>query len=674
MGKTYVAIAVAQRYPRLLVVAPAALMSMWQSALERAQTEAEIRTFEALSRADADAYSGKPQSQCRFDIVVVDEAHHARNPRTNRYFALESLVRGAKVLLVSATPIHNRRADLVALLSLFLGSRARTMTSSELAQCVVRREQHQLESRLHIPEVRPTISHEVGDDNALVQALMNLPPPVPVRDGGVAAGLIGRSLVHQWASSEAALREAVRRRIARATALCVSLESGTYPTMAELESWIYDNGALQLGFAQLLSAPIAVHAELHDGVRDHLAALKEILSGLGAATHIDAERASIVQSIRSARKGARIVAFAQYAGTVSMLYRRLSPTGYVAMLTSHGARVAGGSLTRRDAIARFAPVATRSKRPPPSEAIELLLTTDLLSEGVNLHDADTVIHLDIPWTAARMEQRVGRVARLGSSHHDIHVHLIRPPVSAATVLASEAIIERKSTIASEEESTPRKVERLRGILKSWGQPPHLQSAIENAQPLVGAVVTTTEGFIAAVSIGEATTLLVGRDGQTSADLDTQLEVCAEPQIEETIVEQSAVDDALERVQRWFATQRAASFAGVSSSSALQRRELIARIDRSIESAPPQLRSARLELAERARRVVIATQCAAVEQELDDLSRASLSEEDWLAAIADIDAQQASLNPSDDEYLRIHAILLLVIKPRRSRSPSGRESP
>ena len=42
-------------------------------------------------------------------------------------------------------------------------------------------------------------------------------------DGGLGGALIGRGLVHQWASSEAALREAIRRRVARAAALCASL-------------------------------------------------------------------------------------------------------------------------------------------------------------------------------------------------------------------------------------------------------------------------------------------------------------------------------------------------------------------------------------------------------------------------------------------------------------------
>src|SRR5207249_1412519 len=53
-------------------------------------------------------------------LFIVDEAHRFRNPDTNRYRALAKLVVGARVLLVTATPIHNRIADLCHLFRLFL--------------------------------------------------------------------------------------------------------------------------------------------------------------------------------------------------------------------------------------------------------------------------------------------------------------------------------------------------------------------------------------------------------------------------------------------------------------------------------------------------------------------------------------------------------------------------
>ncbi|MFL5634856.1 MAG: SNF2-related protein, partial [Gemmatimonadaceae bacterium] len=491
LGKTYVAIAVARLYERRLVVAPAALTAMWRAALASTRTTAELRTFESLSRVDS------PHDAGQYEIIVVDEAHHARNPATNRYFALASMARGARVLLLSATPIHNRRSDLVALLSLFLGSRARAMTTAELSLCVVRRDHTRVARTTAIPTVLPAVHHQLNDDGRIVAALMSLPPPIPVRDGGLAGTLIARGLVHQWASSEAALQEAIARRIARAMALCASLEAGTYPTARDLETWIYGEGSLQLGFAELLASPRDTSAAagpanrtLLDAVRLHLRALQEFRALFNAHGSLDDERAILVDSIRRSCPDAKIVAFAQYAQTISALFRRLASVGRVAMLTSHGARVAGGALTRAEAIGRFAPIANHAPPPRPAEVIDLLLTTDILSEGVNLQDASVVIHLDLPWTVARMDQRVGRVARMGSPHARVGVHVVRPPRSAADLLDTEQIVQRKWTVARSAvgagtpspmstqapadtdidaivESTPEKIERLRGILHAW---------------------------------------------------------------------------------------------------------------------------------------------------------------------------------------------------------------
>src|SRR4051812_21141158 len=135
MGKTYTALAVAKDSARRAIVAPAALIPMWRDSLARTGVTAALFTFESLSREVGPARPrAGPHGQ--YALVVIDEAPPARKKATNRYFALASLVRGARVILLTATPIHNRRQDLVALLSLFLGSRAETMTAAELALCV----------------------------------------------------------------------------------------------------------------------------------------------------------------------------------------------------------------------------------------------------------------------------------------------------------------------------------------------------------------------------------------------------------------------------------------------------------------------------------------------------------------------------------------------------------
>jgi len=696
MGKTYVATAVAQQYARCLVVAPAALVSMWRDSLTATRTVADIVTFEALSRADGNDFRRRhtnAPARTQYDLVVVDEAHHARNPATNRYFALASLTRGARVLLLSATPIHNRRADLVALLSLFLGSRARSMTSIELGLCIVRREHAQVEGMLAIPTALPATHHQISDSASVVDELMNLPPPLPVRDGGLGGVLIGRGLVHQWASSEAALREAVSRRIARATALCVSLEAGTYPTARELETWTYGEGALQLGFPELLSTTILGHTELLEAVRAHLKALREFRARSPSASALDAERAEIMTHLRSSHPGAKILAFAQYSETVAMLFRRLAVAGRVAMLTSHGARVVGGALARHEAISRFAPLASHFPPPGQAEAIDLLLTTDLLSEGVNLQDAEVVVHLDIPWTLARMEQRVGRVARMGSRHVRVHVHVLHPPHSAAVALGNERIVQRKWTIARSSvgtsapsplsepihaenvvsarnssllanpsvsdalaESIPVKTERVRSILQSW-----VTCDDGDGDDLIVATVRSTQsGFVAAVFVDDRPYLVVRLEHEVSTDLDDQIAACLSASSGEIPTDAFDSECALRALQSWCTREKASAAAGIGESSMVRRRQITSRIDLAIQTAPPHLRLRRSVIAARARRVATRQQCADVELELDSLARSDLPADEWLDAVAALESSSSEPREANHSTgsARIQALLLM----------------
>src|SRR5690606_8363703 len=111
LGKTYVAIAVAAAARAPLIVAPASLRDMWRDALAAATVRAEWTSYERLSR-------GAMPVTGPHDLVILDEAHHARTPTTRRYARLASLAAGARLLLLSATPIHNSLDDLTALFAL----------------------------------------------------------------------------------------------------------------------------------------------------------------------------------------------------------------------------------------------------------------------------------------------------------------------------------------------------------------------------------------------------------------------------------------------------------------------------------------------------------------------------------------------------------------------------
>ncbi len=270
MGKTYVALAVASRVPNTLVVCPAVLSDVWRRSARDTGVTIDSVSMERLSR-DHDAGS---RDHSRPSLVIVDEAHHFRNPHTRRYHALARLTASARVLLLTATPVHNRVEDLASLLSLFLGAAAWTMTDDQRSRYVVRRDHNvaristgtSSDATAHAPHaahlaippvVGPHVLH-VDDDDQTLNTIVALPAPVPPRDGEVSAALTTMSLVRQWASSAGALRAALRRRLERAAALEASLERGAYPSYRDLRDWCVGEGTIQLALPELFATPQAV--------------------------------------------------------------------------------------------------------------------------------------------------------------------------------------------------------------------------------------------------------------------------------------------------------------------------------------------------------------------------------------------------------------------------------
>jgi hypothetical protein len=98
-------------------------------------------------------------------------------------------------------------------------------------------------------------------------------------------------------------------------------------------------------------------------------------------------------------------------------------------MSGRGAWIASGPLAPQLLLELFAPRARGKPDPSPATTLTTLIATDLASEGLNLQDADAVVHYDLPWTPLRLEQRVGRVARLGSSYDRVEVWWFAPPES-----------------------------------------------------------------------------------------------------------------------------------------------------------------------------------------------------------------------------------------------------
>lgn len=62
----------------------------------------------------------------------------------------------------------------------------------------------------------------------------------------------------------------------------------------------------------------------------------------------------------------------------------------------------------------------------PEDKTNIIVTTDVLAEGINLHRANVVVNYDVPWNSSRLMQRIGRVNRLGTKADNIYIYNFFP--------------------------------------------------------------------------------------------------------------------------------------------------------------------------------------------------------------------------------------------------------
>ncbi len=432
LGKTFVALAAAHSAEGALVAAPAALRAMWRDAAQRAQVTITFVSLEQLSQG------ARP---VRAPFVIVDEAHHGSNPATRRYRALAALCAGTQTLLLTATPVRNRATELDALLALIVGPAAARMQDADRARLLVRRDAP-LSDRPRIAPTRWTDA-PIGTDYATM--IRALPPPLATRDGRSTRALVSIGLARAWASSAAALDETLRRRIARGLALDDTLATGNLPTTRELRAWLIGDDAVQLAFPLLqvdAASPLdAFSVQQHrTALRAHIEAVQTLRASVTPAVAADARaRAARLRQILARHPGERAVAFTQHAATAMALWRELRATAGTALLTGSVARTVSGPRSRAELLQILG-----GERPTAThDDIRLAISTDVLSEGVNLTGTSVIVHLDTPWTPAALEQRAGRAARMGAQHSVVTVYGIRAPQSANHLLQLDARLARK---------------------------------------------------------------------------------------------------------------------------------------------------------------------------------------------------------------------------------------
>ncbi len=402
-GKTFIALAVARAFqrPPVACLVPAALAAQWRATAATLGVSVVIGSHEQASR-------GRLPRGTR-GLVLIDESHHFRHPDIRRYAHVADFLVGRPALLLTATPVVNRIEDLshqlrlavrddalageglISLLGLERGGRG------ALAAVVI--------SSAHCPGV-PARAHRTvtPDDTAGEARVLAAMDRLALSSDPSIAGLIRAVLLRAMASSPGSLHGALRRYRRLLLQAADAAAGGRAVSRSAIRAWAGASGDqlilwslmpddkvspdLMLGDAEPLEPLLAMAAALVSAPDPKLGHLRELLSD-----------------------GARTLVFTGARDTVSYLRRRLEvPTAWC---TGERSGIGPTTVSRAAVLARFAPGARGGPH--------VLLATDVAAEGLDLQGAERVVHYDLPWTATRLAQREGRVARLGSRHQAVDV-------------------------------------------------------------------------------------------------------------------------------------------------------------------------------------------------------------------------------------------------------------
>lgn len=142
----------------------------------------------------------------------------------------------------------------------------------------------------------------------------------------------------------------------------------------------------------------------------------------------------------------KLVIFTESKETGDYLYEALQDEFYgkVMFYSSIGGRHTDKTLTSNHTISRD--IITANFDPNYKEQkddLKILIATDVLAEGINLHRSNVLINYDLPWNPTRVLQRAGRVNRLGSKFPKVHIFNFFPTTQSDEHLGLETNITNK---------------------------------------------------------------------------------------------------------------------------------------------------------------------------------------------------------------------------------------
>lgn len=163
--------------------------------------------------------------------------------------------------------------------------------------------------------------------------------------------------------------------------------------------------------------------KLHKDLQSDLAILREIQK-LWATVKRDPKLITFLDKLSTNRvlKSNKLIIFTESKETAEYLTKNIDAKFPNSALCFSGG---SGEPVREKVIDNF-----DAKVKHPKDDYRILVSTEVLSEGVNLHRSNVVINYDIPWNPTRMMQRVGRINRVDTKFDVIHTFNFFPTKQA----------------------------------------------------------------------------------------------------------------------------------------------------------------------------------------------------------------------------------------------------
>lgn len=349
-----------------------------------------------------------------WDLIIIDEAHRvAGSSGEVARYKLGNLLAQASpyLLLLSATP-HNGKTEpflrLIRLLDADAFPNAKSIVREQVAPFLIRTEKREAIDNNGNLLFKNRITHLVtiswDERNNLQRELYEMVSSYVAKTYNKALRnrkknmcLIFLLIIMQRmvTSSTAAIRQSLERR------LNVLLEQRT--CVGNLREEDLDELNIEDGVEDALEA-ISLDMELE------IEELKQIIS-LAKQAQFQNQDAKVepllneIDAILSEDRTQKVIVFTEFVATQTYLQELLVNRGYTVTILNGGM-----SIDERNAAMQEFKTST-----------SIFISTDAGGEGLNLQFANIIINYDLPWNPMKIEQRCGRVDRIGQQR-DVHIY------------------------------------------------------------------------------------------------------------------------------------------------------------------------------------------------------------------------------------------------------------